>query len=74
MELGFTHRFAEPKLPGSELLIVKVENEDYWLMKTVFENGDNTKWSKIGKVELKHTILMLHLGLTEAEANAIIER
>ena len=42
---------------------------DGYIMKNEFANGQSTKWNEIGGLELKHTILMLHFGMTEAQAD-----
>jgi hypothetical protein len=76
-------KFQEPKLPGMDLLIAKGEygnsspDDQGWCIKTVAQNGDNPSWSawlSLGEVELLHSILMVHLGMSETDAEKLIER
>ena len=66
-------KFAEPNLPGHEVLIAKSGQD--WIIRTVKTDGNNPSWSawmSLSERELRNTILKVHLGLTDQEANAIV--
>lgn len=74
-------KYPEPKLPGCQVLIAKNDDNDNsnapdsrgWCFCTADESGNAGRWSSIGEVELLHGILIGHLSIPQADAEAMIE-